>query len=53
VHKCCLSDILGHSWARSIIKEAQCVVTYFETSHGEKHLLLKLRMDVGSVGPSL
>jgi hypothetical protein len=47
------SDVLGHSWARSIAKAAQRVVTYFEMSNGTKRLLLKMGLDLGIVGPSL
>jgi hypothetical protein len=48
-----LSDILGHSWARSIAKAAQRLVTHFEVSNGAKQLLLEMRLDLGIVGPSL
>jgi hypothetical protein len=48
-----LSDILGHSWARSIAKAAQRVVTHFDMSNGAKQLLLKMRLDLGIAGPSL
>jgi hypothetical protein len=47
------SDILGHSWARSITKEAQRVETHYEISKGAKQLLLKMGSDLGIVGPSL
>jgi hypothetical protein len=42
----CLSDILGHSWARSIIKAAQRFVSHFEMSNGVKQLLLKTQTKV-------
>jgi hypothetical protein len=34
-----LSDIARHHWARSIVKQAQRVVTHFQCSHRPKTLL--------------